>query len=67
MFNRSPMGKYHVMVCATTPCMLCGADSIFQALKTHMGVSGYGQTTRVRLDAYYFLLGNSCSAGASAI
>ena len=22
MFNRSKMGKYHVMVCGTTPCML---------------------------------------------
>jgi hypothetical protein len=25
MFNRSPMGKYHVMVCGTTPCRLQGA------------------------------------------
>ena len=22
MFNRTKMGKYHVMVCGTTPCML---------------------------------------------
>ena len=22
MFNRSKIGKYHVMVCGTTPCML---------------------------------------------
>ena len=46
MFNRSKMGKYHVMVCGTTPCMLCGARSIYQAIKDHLGVE-YGQTTQV--------------------
>ena len=25
MFNRQPVGKYHVMVCGTTPCMLRGS------------------------------------------
>lgn len=44
MFNRSPMGKYHLMVCGTTPCMLQGAKGIYQALQKHLGVS-YGQTT----------------------
>ena len=48
MFNRSKMGKYHVMVCGTTPCMLCGARSIYQAIKDHLGVE-YGQTTQVPL------------------
>lgn len=28
MYNRSPMGKYHVMVCGTTPCMLQGSRRI---------------------------------------
>lgn len=44
MFNRSKMGKYHVMVCGTTPCMLQGAKGIYKALKDHLGVD-YGQTT----------------------
>lgn len=44
MFNRSKMGKYHVMVCGTTPCMLQGAKGIYSALKTHLGID-YGQTT----------------------
>ena len=47
MFNRSKMGKYHVMVCGTTPCMLQGAKGIYAALKEHLGVD-YGQTTPVR-------------------
>lgn len=44
MFNRSRIGKYHVMVCGTTPCMLCGARRIHKALRDHLGVD-YGQTT----------------------
>ena len=47
MFNRTPIGKLHVMVCGTTPCMLCGARGIYQALKQHLGID-YGQTTKVR-------------------
>lgn len=46
MFNRTKMGKYHVMVCGTTPCMLQGARNIYQTLKQHLGVD-YGQTTAV--------------------
>lgn len=45
MFNRSKMGKYHVMVCGTTPCMLQGAEGIYQAISSHLGV-GYGGTTQ---------------------
>lgn len=50
MFNRSKMGKYHVMVCGTTPCMLQGARKIYQTLKEHLGVD-YGQTTEVSSSA----------------
>jgi NADH-quinone oxidoreductase subunit E len=28
MFNLSPVGKYHVQLCGTTPCMLRGAEEI---------------------------------------
>lgn len=31
MFNLQPMGKYHVQVCGTTPCMLRGSDALFDA------------------------------------
>lgn len=44
MFNRSKIGKYHVMVCGTTPCMLQGAKGIYAALKEQLGID-YGQTT----------------------
>lgn len=29
MFNLHPMGRYHVQVCGTTPCMLRGSDALF--------------------------------------
>jgi NADH dehydrogenase (ubiquinone) flavoprotein 2 len=44
MFNRSKMGKYHVMVCGTTPCRLQGAEHIEHALTSHLGIN-VGQTT----------------------
>jgi NADH-quinone oxidoreductase subunit E len=30
MYNLSPMAKYHVQVCGTTPCMLRGSDALFE-------------------------------------
>ena len=31
MFNLSPVGRFHVQVCGTTPCMLRGSDDVFAA------------------------------------
>jgi NADH-quinone oxidoreductase subunit E len=31
MFNLAPVGKYHVQVCGTTPCMLRGAEDLLDA------------------------------------
>ena len=33
MFNLSPVGKYFVQVCTTTPCLLRGADKIVKVCK----------------------------------
>lgn len=30
-YNQAPVGKYHVQVCGTTPCMLRGAGDVFRA------------------------------------
>ncbi|MGN6620913.1 MAG: complex I 24 kDa subunit family protein [Sphingomonas sp.] len=35
MFNIVPVGRYHVQVCGTTPCMLRGSDDVFAACKNH--------------------------------
>jgi NADH dehydrogenase (ubiquinone) flavoprotein 2 len=44
MFNRSPVGKYFVQICTTTPCELCNSGAILKAVTEHLGV-GIGQTT----------------------
>ena len=33
MYNLSPVGKYFVQVCTTTPCMIRGANSLVEACK----------------------------------
>src|SRR4051794_10202196 len=33
MFNMAPVGRYHVQVCGTTPCMLAGSDDVLKACK----------------------------------
>ncbi len=33
MFNLSPVGKYFIQVCTTTPCMLRGASKLVEACK----------------------------------
>jgi NADH-quinone oxidoreductase subunit E len=33
MFNLQPVGRFHVQVCGTTPCMLRGSDELFAACK----------------------------------
>jgi len=37
MFNLSPVGRYYVQVCGTTPCMLSGAEDIKAACRKHIG------------------------------
>ena len=36
MFNLSPVGKYFVQVCTTTPCMIRGANKIVEVCKKHI-------------------------------
>jgi NADH-quinone oxidoreductase subunit E len=43
MYNLVPVGKFHVQVCGTTPCMLRGSDAIMAACKKR-GM-GKGHTT----------------------
>jgi NADH-quinone oxidoreductase subunit E len=37
MFNLSPVGKYHVQFCGTTPCLLRGADGLKKVLHRMIG------------------------------
>jgi NADH-quinone oxidoreductase subunit E len=35
MFNMAPVGRFHVQVCGTTPCMLRGSDDVLAACRNH--------------------------------
>ena len=58
MYNRSPVGKYFVQVCTTTPCKLggCGSDVVMKALEDHLGIKSGGMTE----DKLFSLLEVEC-------
>ncbi len=41
MFNLSPVGKFYIQLCGTTPCLLAGSDAIKAVLKKRVGESGH--------------------------
>jgi NADH-quinone oxidoreductase subunit E len=53
MFNLHPVGRFHVQVCGTTPCMLRGSDDVFKACysrglkKGHTSADGLFTLTEV--------------------
>lgn len=44
LFNRQPVGKYHVQLCRTVSCTLCGYLDILKYVKEKLGIDA-GQTT----------------------
>ncbi|THK33084.1 NADH dehydrogenase [ubiquinone] flavoprotein 2, mitochondrial [Diachasma alloeum] len=48
MFNRRPMGKYHIGVCTCTPCWLRDSDSILKAVEDTAGCK-VGETSKDKL------------------
>ncbi len=45
MYHQHPVGKHFVQVCTTTPCNLCGAEDVVQALLQHTGCKELGSTS----------------------
>ncbi|MES1983649.1 MAG: NAD(P)H-dependent oxidoreductase subunit E [Pseudomonadota bacterium] len=41
MYNLAPVGRYHVQVCGTTPCMLRGSDDVLAACKNKGLIKGH--------------------------
>jgi NADH dehydrogenase (ubiquinone) flavoprotein 2 len=56
MFNRTPVGKYFIQLCGTTPCMICGSEDIKGAIMEHLGIKN-GETTK---DGLFTLLEVEC-------
>lgn len=45
MFNRTPVGKHHIQLCGTTPCMVVGAQDIKQSVMDFAGIKE-GETSK---------------------
>lgn len=45
MFATSPVGKYHLQVCTTTPCWLRGSDDVVAACRKVSGIRGWHETS----------------------
>ncbi len=45
MFNTSPVGKFHLQVCTTTPCWLRGSDDVVAACRRVTGITGWHETS----------------------
>tara|TARA_B100000989_G_C19524714_1_gene466126 strand:- start:2190 stop:2786 length:597 start_codon:yes stop_codon:yes gene_type:complete len=48
MYNLSPIGKYHIEVCSTTPCMLRGSQKILETCKKNLNLN-VGDVTQDKL------------------
>jgi NADH-quinone oxidoreductase E subunit len=44
MYNRQPVGKYHIQVCSNLSCSLLGAQTLIDYLKEKLGIE-LGETT----------------------
>lgn len=38
MFNLEPVGKYHLQICGTTPCMLRGSEELQKVCTRYLGI-----------------------------
>ncbi len=56
MFNLSPIGKYHIQLCGTTPCWLKGSDEILKACEKKLGIKK-GEVTQ---DGQFGLIEVEC-------
>ncbi len=56
MVNLEPVGKFHIQLCGTTPCMLRGAEDISAAITKKYGIHS-GETTD---DGVFTLLEVEC-------
>ena len=45
MFNTTPIGRYHLQLCTTTPCWLRGSDDVVAACRRATGIQGWHETS----------------------
>jgi NADH-quinone oxidoreductase E subunit len=61
MYNLAPIGQYHIQICGTTPCMLCGSDDVIKACKDELGIKVGGTTDDMKFTLTEVECLGSCS------
>jgi len=62
MFNLSPVGRQHVQLCGTTPCMLRGAEALKKVCERRIGPQGHVSTDGALSWVEVECLGACCNA-----
>ena len=62
MFNLAPVGRWHVQVCGTTPCVLRGSDDVIAACKARGMAKGATTADRLWTLTEVECMGNCASA-----
>ena len=60
MFNKRPVGKFHLQLCTTTPCWLRGSDEVVAACRQETGIKGWGETSE---DGLFTMTEVECLGG----
>lgn len=45
MYHQHPVGRHFIQVCTTTPCNVCGAEDVVNAMLEHSGCGELGLTS----------------------
>lgn len=45
MYHQHPVGRHFIQVCTTTPCNVCGAEDVVNAMLEHTGCGDLGLTS----------------------
>ncbi|MFQ5703022.1 MAG: NADH-quinone oxidoreductase subunit NuoE [Gemmatimonadales bacterium] len=45
MYHQHPVGRHFIQVCTTTPCNICGAEDVVDAMLEHTGCGELGATS----------------------
>jgi NADH-quinone oxidoreductase subunit E len=62
MFNLSPVGRHHVQLCGTTPCMLRGSDDLKKVCEQKIGAQNHVTTDGALSWVEVECLGACCNA-----
>ena len=57
MYHQHPVGQHFIQVCTTSPCNVCGAEDVVNALRKHTGCEELGITSA---DGKYTVIEVEC-------